>query len=64
MRTDQGRRLVTIDELTPEERTRVQEAWLKRWLAVRYPQGTRRKTDAPHIVIKKYDSKGNRILAA
>lgn len=54
----------TIDELTPEERDRVQEAFLKRWLAVKYPQGTRRATDAPHILIKKYDSKGNRIEAA
>lgn len=55
---------MTIDELTPEERERVQIAWLKRWEAVRYPKGTRRATDAPHIVIKKYDSKGNRIEAA
>lgn len=55
---------MTFDELTPEDRRRVQEAWLKRWLAVRYPKGTRRKTDAPHILIKKYDHKGKRIVAA
>ena len=40
-------RIRSSDDLTTEDREQLQLVCLKRWLALRFPKGTRRRTDQP-----------------
>lgn len=47
--------------LTPDQCDEVMVWKLRRYAQLTHPKGTRRKTDAPHILIKKYNAKGQRV---
>lgn len=52
--------MTRIEDLTPDERERVQLVFLERWLALKSPRGTRRRTDSP-VPVQRFDATGTRV---
>jgi hypothetical protein len=46
-------------ELTPADREQLQLVFLRRWLALRFPKGTKRRTDH-QVTVKRFDMSGRR----
>lgn len=53
-----------MTELTPADRDQIQLYFLKRWLAVKCPKGTRRQTDLVlrhYLPVHRFDIKGKAV---